>query len=240
MCDSDTSDTSYKHSDEKDELNRQLSFVTVLQRFPVLLNKSQTPVIKQQKGAALVSFCKEYRNTVGINICEDQVRKKINNMKTDIKKKTDFKRTGNKKIILKKWEEQFLELLNNGGNNPVVSQVPGACSAGLPSMETKADTTDEPNTSSAVHNSNFHRSENELSNSSSNSSIRISNISHTNVATKASGVNKNRFNETEETRSLSTVELQRLVLLEQLKLIRMQQEKIKTSEVDLNFDTLDF
>ena len=38
--------------------------------------------------------------------------------------------------------------------------------------------------------------------------------------------------ETEETEGLSTAELQRLVLLEQLKLIRMQQHQIVTPEAD--------
>ena len=38
--------------------------------------------------------------------------------------------------------------------------------------------------------------------------------------------------ETEETEGLSTAELQRLVLLEQLKLIRMQQQEICPSQSD--------
>ena len=43
---------------------------------------------------------------------------------------------------------------------------------------------------------------------------------------------KTTLPETEETEGLSTAELQRLVLLEQLKLIRMQQQQKQASESD--------
>ncbi|KAF6202388.1 hypothetical protein GE061_004787 [Apolygus lucorum] len=51
-------------------------------------------------------------------------------MKSKIKTKSDAKRTGNKKIKLAKWEQQFLELLQEE-DNPTIALIPGACQAGF-------------------------------------------------------------------------------------------------------------
>lgn len=45
-------------------------------------------------------------------------------MKNDIKKKVDTNATGNKRIVLKKWENELIDLMNKG-TNPVFSKVPG-------------------------------------------------------------------------------------------------------------------
>ena len=49
--------------------------------------------------------------------------KKINNMKTDLKRKSVVNKTGNKKIIFKESEKIFLELID-GENNPIIASIP--------------------------------------------------------------------------------------------------------------------
>ena len=45
-------------------------------------------------------------------------------MKARVKKKVDFKATGNKKIKLKKWEQVFLDMIQ-ADSNPTISKVKG-------------------------------------------------------------------------------------------------------------------
>jgi hypothetical protein len=42
-----------------------------------------------------------------------------------LKKKTDLKARGNKKIVLKPWEEEMLKLLETEGKNPEFQKIPG-------------------------------------------------------------------------------------------------------------------
>ena len=47
-------------------------------------------------------------------------------MKTELKKKSDMNRTGNKKNVLKSWEETLLKLINGTNEkNPTVYRIPG-------------------------------------------------------------------------------------------------------------------
>jgi hypothetical protein len=41
-----------------------------------------------------------------------------------LKKKTDLKARGNKKIVLKPWEEEMLKLLETDGKNPEFQKIP--------------------------------------------------------------------------------------------------------------------
>ncbi|CAH1110044.1 unnamed protein product [Psylliodes chrysocephalus] len=123
----------------------------------------------------------------------------INNKKTNVKKKTDKNLTGNKKIKLQEWEEEFLKILNYK-KNPVFLKIPGACSIGTEngkentsqiSTEINMDTQLLPSLTSIVQKRRQKRIK----------------------------------QETEETKNLSTQELQRLVLLEQLNLARLQAKR---------------
>jgi hypothetical protein len=117
-------------SDSEDNINpkdnRQMQFVTILKKFSILLNKSQTPVIKKQKKEALSAMSRACLTHFGENITESKILKKLNNMKTELKKKTDSKVTGNKTVKLKDWEKNLLELLEGKrGENPSMRKVPG-------------------------------------------------------------------------------------------------------------------
>lgn len=102
----------------------QMGFANMLREFPILLSKSQTPSVRQSKSQAIELIKKQWKLNFGSQITTNQMYKKINNMKSRLKKKTDINRTGNKKIELQEWEKILLEIME-GNTNPVLAKVPG-------------------------------------------------------------------------------------------------------------------
>nr|CAH7726517.1 unnamed protein product [Callosobruchus chinensis] len=51
-----------------------------------------------------------YQTIYGKSIIIGQLKKKIQNIKNELKKKTDMEANGNKKIVLKDWERNFWTL----------------------------------------------------------------------------------------------------------------------------------
>lgn len=74
---------------------KQMSFVRTLKDYPILLSKSQVPGVKKQKSAAMTKLIADYEKRSGIRMTEKQVGKKLNNMRTDIKSKTDKTKPNN-------------------------------------------------------------------------------------------------------------------------------------------------
>lgn len=103
--------------------DKQVSFVNLLKEFPALLEKSQVPALKIAKTKAAEQFILQWGRLQGENLTEKTLMKKLNNMKARIKVKADANRTGNKKIILKKWEQLFLEIIK-ADINPTFSKIP--------------------------------------------------------------------------------------------------------------------
>lgn len=131
MFESESSDALSENAENVEDFNNQENFVRILEKYPVLLNKSQTCSIKTQKLHSMKSFCDDYKQETGKVLNEVQVKKKINNMKTDIKKKADLQKSGNKAIKLKKWEGMLLSLLNSD-RNPTISCIPGTFLINIP------------------------------------------------------------------------------------------------------------
>lgn len=102
----------------------QMGFVTILRDFPIVFSKSQTPAVRQSKLQAIELIKKQWELNFGSQITTTQMYKKINNMKTRLKIKTDINRTGNKKIVLQDWEKILLEIME-GDTNPVLAKIPG-------------------------------------------------------------------------------------------------------------------
>lgn len=171
---------------DEEKNDPQLEFALLLKDFKVLFNKSLLPEIKNKKEEAMKALLKRYEATIGKNITTIQIRKKINNMKTEVKKIIDKKKTGNKKIVLKKWQKIFSDCLNVE-QNPIFQEIPGGIGAGL----------------GLLNKQNM---------------VLVTPISSTKPK-------KNIIDETDETKSLSMAELQRLVLVKQLHLIKIQSEK---------------
>lgn len=101
-----------------------LGFVILLENYKILFDKRMTPYIKKEKEEALVQLTKNFNVNTNKNLEPKQVQKKLNNMKTKIKKLIDVKRTGNRRIRLSEWQQKFYDLWN-AEDNPVLQRVPG-------------------------------------------------------------------------------------------------------------------
>jgi hypothetical protein len=104
--------------------DKQLEFVQLLKKWPILLDKSQVPAVKEGKRKAADRMLIRLELDLAMTMNEKSLMKKINNMKTKIKEKIDKNKTGNKKIILCAWEKEFAVLIDVGGN-PVFNKIPG-------------------------------------------------------------------------------------------------------------------
>ncbi|KAG8314169.1 hypothetical protein J6590_080077 [Homalodisca vitripennis] len=51
-------------------------------------------------------------------------------MKSRVKSKADTNKTGNKKVILKSWEEELLNFIEGDTDNPAIVRLKGAVTAG--------------------------------------------------------------------------------------------------------------
>ncbi|XP_062533427.1 LOW QUALITY PROTEIN: uncharacterized protein LOC134202460 [Armigeres subalbatus] len=120
-------------SKEVPEKSTQISdfhFATALRRFgSVLLQKNQTPQMKKMKSQAAKEMIMHFLVEHGIELTEKQILKKVNNMKSRIKSKTDKKATGNKQISLNPGERIIYDLLG-AEENPAVTKVNYGVSVG--------------------------------------------------------------------------------------------------------------
>ena len=88
--------------------NNELQFISKeVAAAPVSLEKLQIPNIKRKKDEAIEKLIKKYEAMFGKPLDTKSLLKKINNMKTMLKRKTDLKRTGNKAIKLLDWEKRL-------------------------------------------------------------------------------------------------------------------------------------
>ena len=111
---------------EKQALNRNLIFANLLSEKPYLLQKNVKN--KEKRKQEIAEFLAHYETLRGEKLEPKQFIKKLYNMKSIVKEKSDRKKTGNKPIILLEWERKFSDVMN-ANENPVFSRVPGAASA---------------------------------------------------------------------------------------------------------------
>ncbi|XP_023312669.1 uncharacterized protein LOC111692787 [Anoplophora glabripennis] len=220
---------------------KMIQFVSVIEKFPILLEKSNIPDVKRKKANAIYEIKGKLAVEFGIELNDTQIWKKLNNLKTRIKRKTDKKQTGNRKIELKDWEIRFFKYIE-GEINPSICKVKGkssiqqifsgAISAGVRScgMEV-AEISLEQNEIQLKEPGSFITS-GTGSVKSADSDYPVPGTSKTS-SVMSKGVNegplknqkhKKKLPETEETKNLTTQELQRLVLLEQLQVFRLAKE----------------
>jgi hypothetical protein len=114
----------FDHEEEEaSNKDDQIAFVAMLKDFPFLLEKSQVPAAKALKIQATTGFIDKWKSLNGEVLTKVTLMKKINNMKSRIKKKTDANQTGNAPIVLKNWEKDFLKLVKSD-ENPSYSKIP--------------------------------------------------------------------------------------------------------------------
>ncbi|XP_062553042.1 uncharacterized protein LOC134218164 [Armigeres subalbatus] len=133
----DEEDGSSKRFAEKSGQISDFRFATALRRFgSVLIQKSQTPQMKKLKAGAIKEMAMHFLLETGVELTEKQIMKKVNNMKSRIKSKTDKKATGNRQICLNSGEKIFYDLLG-AEENPAVSKVNYGVSVGSSAIALK-------------------------------------------------------------------------------------------------------
>lgn len=86
---------------EVGERSTNFRFVEALANHKVLFNKSQLPRIKEAKENALIIMQESYQVIFGRIVTLKQLKKKIQNMKNELKKRQTRKQQGIKKLFLK-------------------------------------------------------------------------------------------------------------------------------------------
>nr|CAH7749815.1 unnamed protein product [Callosobruchus chinensis] len=104
-----------------------VAFVQLLRKHKRILNKSQVPAAKQKKESSISELKNDLQQNYGVAMTEGQIMKKVNNMKTRLKKKIDLKQTGNVPIILSEWQKLLNEILE-GDSNPSIKRSDGELS----------------------------------------------------------------------------------------------------------------
>ena len=124
--------------------NNELQFISEeVAAAPVILEKSQIPNIKRKKDEAIENLIKKYEATFGKPLDTKGLLKKINNMKTRLKRKTDLKRTGNKAIKLLDWEKSMLKAME-GDTNPTIGKIRGGMQIGIQEGDSSQKRRNEP------------------------------------------------------------------------------------------------
>lgn len=181
--------------------------VAQLKEHSVVLNKSMLPKCVKEKELAWEKIKAGFLKNTGKFVTLDQLKKILQNMKSAVKKKTDLNATGNRPMKLLTWEREFLDLLNSD-ESPVFQKVPGAVAVGV-------GLTNKPNVNSTIgEDVNDSQEANGSCLKRGFSSNRNENIEKK---------KKMRIpSETEETAKFTTSELQRWLILEQIKLTQLQ------------------
>lgn len=200
---------------DDNKVNRAL-FIKLLQEHVVLLQKSKAPSAAKAKKEAWATLTVDYSAAVGKLVTTAQLTKALQNIKSHIKSKTDIRATGNKPIKMKEWEKEFLSMIEE--DNPVYHKIPGSVSVGTSlQCQLSVQQQSKPSTS----NQNLEEME-----------VNEPHQVYTKT-TEASGMKeKNRKSakvvstfETNETRDLSTSQLQRVVLLQQFQINKLKKER---------------
>lgn len=203
-------------------------FVALLKDFSVVLNKSMLPNVASAKDKAWGCLADQFSKNVGKQTSVGQLKKLLNNMKSAVKKKTDVNATGNKPITLLSWEADFLKLCDSN-ENPVYCKIPGASCVGLGASSTS------PLPELNEENENREDEDDPVDMLASNQPITPVTCIRKSDATKLKKDKKMKLSaETEETSKLTTGELQRLLLLEQINLTRLQAEREQLMITELN------
>ena len=82
---------------------------------------SQLPGVKAKKSNALEEARQSIATTTGRWMNEKQISKKVANMKSQVKRKTDARQIGNSNFfVLASWEQQLFNILSGGDNLTII------------------------------------------------------------------------------------------------------------------------
>ncbi|XP_049945771.1 uncharacterized protein LOC126427919 isoform X2 [Schistocerca serialis cubense] len=171
----------------------ELAFLNIIKDYAAIISKSQTLAARREKADCIKEIQHRYMVNFGKEITDGQIMKKLHNMKSRIKAKTDVNKMGNIKISLKTWEQIFLKFLDGDDCNPTIHRVPDE------HMDLVGPEVVIPSQSPASGHESVHK-------------------------------RRRLCMETDETRNLPTPELQRLMLLYQLDILKRNQQKLMRKE----------
>lgn len=227
-----SSDETHFSEEEDRRSSKRISFVNALKGNAVVLNRSLSAKTVTAKEKAWANICTKYEQSVGKKVTLVQLKKMLNNMKNETKKKDDKRKTGNKQVKLQAWEKDFLAILEEY-ERPVIMKMPGAVSIGAEGKISSSpnETYDWDSSTTVLINGKQCLP---TSNSESEKTPK--------AAEDAKRLLRKKTKDTDETCKLSTAELQRLVLNEQLRLIRFQMKreemKMRREEMKLRLEQL--
>ncbi|XP_054276566.1 uncharacterized protein LOC128995573 [Macrosteles quadrilineatus] len=204
---------------EADEAQRR--FVSILKEYPIMLNVSMLPEIRKKRTATLTEITKRVELEMNVPITECQIAKKIQNLKSRIKKRNELMKAGKKTFYLKDWQKDFSDFMEEEsklaalrGNNFWVEQ--GAVSAELLRNDSEGGEFLTLNAENSEVDVNSYSDEDEMFKPLPQEIL----MNHSAGESTSHTEKRHRLPETEETKRLSTAELKRLVLLEQLNFYR--------------------
>lgn len=123
--DEELSDDQLESQNTENEQSQCKFIAERVKHFPEILEKSQLPAKKAKKQTAIEKVVTEYRQLYGKDMTAKVLMKKVGNMKTRLRKKTDKNKTGNKRIPpLLPWEIIMMEAMH-AEVNPTVAEIPG-------------------------------------------------------------------------------------------------------------------
>lgn len=140
--------------------DKQAKFVEILEneKIKILLNKGQQSEVKRKKEQAMKLALAQYELTFGRSSNEYQIRKKIHNIKTALKKKA----FGQPTVLLKPWQVKFMNILNEVEEEHIAlygdsSMDPMTWSTFAPEIQTAETTPTISSVASIQHNTNDSR-----------------------------------------------------------------------------------
>jgi hypothetical protein len=110
--------------ESENELHESDLFMDLISNNPIVLEKSQLPVVKEKKMVAYRKIQEVMFSSSGKKYDLKLISKKISNTKTRLRRKADINRTGNKPVKLKEKEKIVLKLMDSE-NNPVFQKPSG-------------------------------------------------------------------------------------------------------------------
>lgn len=112
-------------SSKKEDSDNPASFVSIMKDYPILLEKSCIPSMRDKRNKAIEEIQLKIEEKIWVFMDSNKILKKFNNMKTRVKVKADTNKTGNKKIVLKPWEEELLKFIESDLDNPSIVRLKG-------------------------------------------------------------------------------------------------------------------
>ena len=178
----DSDSDNYENYEINENNDKNEILIKLIKENPIILNKSQIPEIKAKKMEATKVILNDLCLNHAIVTDEKKLSKKLLNLKQIVKKKSDINQTGNRKIVLKNWEKDLLDLLN-AKNNPVYNKITGSISTTNSKRRADSDELSQVASTSADVKSTTPKKE------------------------KLPRIESNKFKESEETKALSLSKL---------------------------------